>query len=534
VKEHEFISSPAGTGGENQKKENHLWFKQKNEHHTMSEKDRKGEIMKKFRKLFAVLTASALVGAMSFTTMAATINPNDTFIGSGSASIQVNLPTLPEGSTATNTYKVYRVFDATSNGTNISYKLNANHINETDPAKKVPAGFSVDAGGNVKYDGKGTELSESDINAIKGYVTDKDIVATVETNATDKKFTLSNLPYGYYYISTTTGTLVTVDSTNPNVTVQDKNEVPTLDKKITGVTAGSLDADGKKALAQVGTTVNYEATITIGKGAEGYVFHDDMGSGLELVTTPIDVDDNDDKVDKPVSGTDYTLSTNTKDDTIYIEFDNKYIGKLAEGTVITISYDAIVTSDALTYNSENGKNTASLDYGHSTGTNSTPIKETKVHNAKLTVTKVEPTADGKEYTPLAGAGFVLKNADNQFYKKDDSTGKTIVTWVTTEADATELLTTDASNILEFTGLPNGTYTLIEKTIPGGYNQAPNEEFTIAGNDYTQLNLEKAKTVVNNKGIELPSTGGMGTVAFAVVGLIVMAGAAITLIIKKRA
>jgi len=528
VKEHEFISSPAGTGGENQKKENHLWFKQKNEHHTMSEKDRKGEIMKKFRKLFAVLTASALVGAMSFTTMAATINPNDTFIGSGSASIQVNLPALPEGSTATNTYKVYRVFDATSNGTNISYKLNANHTT-------APAGFSVDAGGNVKYDGKGTELSESDINAIKGYVTDKDIVATVETNATDKKFTLSNLPYGYYYISTTTGTLVTVDSTNPNVTVQDKNEVPTLDKKITGVTDGKLDDDGKKALAQVGTTVNYEATITIGKGAEGYVFHDDMGSGLELVTGSIDVDDNDDDVDKPAAGTDYILSTTKSDDTIYIEFKNEYTGALKEGKIITISYDAIVTSDALTYNSEDGKNTASLDYGHSTGSNSTPTKETKVHNAKLTVTKVEPIEGSTtEFKPLAGAGFVLKNADNKFYKKDDSTGKTIVTWVATEAEATELLTTETNNILEFTGLPNGTYTLIEKTIPGGYNQAPNEEFTIAGNDYTQLNLEKAKTVVNNKGIELPSTGGMGTVAFAVVGLIVMAGAAITLIIKKRA
>ena len=41
-------------------------------------------------------------------------------------------------------------------------------------------------------------------------------------------------------------------------------------------------------------------------------------------------------------------------------------------------------------------------------------------------------------------------------------------------------------------------------------------------------------VENKKGLMLPSTGGMGTVAFAVVGLIVMAGAAITLIIKKRA
>lgn len=485
--------------------------------------------MKKFRNLFAVLSTSALVAAMSFTTLAATINKNEGFIGSGSASIKVELPALPAGSTAENEYKVYRVFDATSNGTNISYKLNANHATP-------PAGFSVDEGGNVKYhDSKATTLSQDDINAIKAYVTDKDIVATVTTTATDTEFTLPSLPYGYYYISTTTGTLVTVDSTNPNAEVKDKNEVPTLDKKITGVTDGKLDDDGKKALAQVGTTVNYKATITIGKGAEGYVFHDDMGSGLELVTTSIDVDDNDDDVDKPAAGTDYILSTRKSDDTIYIEFKNEYTGALKEGKVITISYDAIVTSDALTYNSENGKNTASLDYGHSTGTNSTPTKETEVHNAKLTVTKVEPIEGSTtEFKPLAGAGFVLKNADNKFYKKDDSTGKTIVTWVATEAEATELLTTETNNILEFTGLPNGTYTLIEKTIPGGYNQAPNEEFTIAGNDYTQLNLEKAKTVVNNKGIELPSTGGMGTVAFAVVGLIVMAGAAITLIIKKRA
>lgn len=495
----------------------------------MSEEDRKGEIMKKFRNLFAVLSTSALVAAMSFTTMAATIKTNDAFIGSGSASIKVELPALPAGSTAENEYKVYRVFDATSNGTNISYKLNANHAT-------APAGFSVDEGGNVKYhDSKATTLSQDDINAIKAYVTDADIVATVTTTATDKEFTLPSLPYGYYYISTTTGTLVTVDSTNPNAEVKDKNEVPTLDKKITGVTDGKLDDDGKKALAQVGTTVNYEATITIGKGAEGYVFHDDMGSGLELVTTSVDVDDNDDKVDKPVAGTDYTLSMNTGGDTIYIEFDNAYIGKLAEGKVITVSYDATVTSDALTFQSVDGKNTASLDYGHSTGTNSTPTKETEVHNAKLTVTKVEPIEGSTtEFKPLAGAGFVLKNADNKFYKKDDSTGKTIVTWVATEAEATELLTTETSNILEFTGLPNGTYTLIEKTIPGGYNQAPNEKFTVAGGDYTKENLEQERRVVNNKGIELPSTGGMGTVAFAVVGLIVMAGAAVTLIIKKRA
>lgn len=492
--------------------------------------------MKKFRKLFAVLTASALVGAMSFTTMAATIDPNDTFIGSGSASIQVNLPILPEGSTATNTYKVYRVFDATHDGnstsTNISYKLNEHHTT-------APTGFSVDAGGNVKYDGTGTELSEKDINAIKAYVTDADIVATVTTDANDHYFTLSNLPYGYYYISTTTGTLVTVDSTNPNVTVQDKNEVPTLDKKITGVTDGDLDADGKKALAQVGTTVNYKATITIGKAAEGYVFHDDMSSGLALVTDSIKVDDNDDDVAKPVAGTDYTLSTTKTDDTIYIEFDDTYIGKLAKGTVITVSYDATVTSDALTYNSEDGKNTASLDYAHSTGISSTPTKETEVHNAKLTVTKNQPkdpaNPDGDKIA-LAGAGFVIKDGTGKYYKHtvDETTNKASVTWVDDIGEATEHVSGVDGNVPAFTGLANGKYTLVEKTTPAGYNTAPDMSFTIENGLYTAKNLEQTATVTNVKGIELPSTGGMGTVAFAVVGLIVMAGAAVTLIIKKRA
>ena len=480
--------------------------------------------MKKFRKLFTVLAASALVGAMPFTTMA---NPNIN-MNSGSASITVTLPGLPKGSTATNVYKVYRVFDATSDGknTNISYKLNNNH---TD----VPAGFKLD-NGNVTYVGTGENghLTQDDIKAIKEYVKDDEPVATVNTTAEDDKFTLTGLPYGYYYISTTTGTLVTVDSTNPNAEVQDKNEVPTLDKKITGVTDGTLDDDGKKALAQVGTTVHYESTIIIGKGAEGYVFHDDMGSGLELVTDTITVDDNDDKVAAPVSGTDYTLSTTRSDDTIYIEFDDTYIGKLAVGKVITISYDAIVTSGALTYNSVNGKNTASLDYGHSTGTNSTPTKETEIHNAQLTVKKIQPGDGPAEQKPLAGAGFVIKREDGKYYKYTENEAK--VEWVDKIEDTIEYVSDDNGNVPAFTGLSAGKYTLVEKTTPAGYNTAEDFNFEIVKGDYSVNNLVWNVPVLNEKGIELPSTGGIGTVAFAVVGLIVMAGAAVTLIIKKRA
>lgn len=488
--------------------------------------------MKKFRKLFAVLTASALVGAMSFTTMAATINKNESFIGSGSASIKVNLP----GSTATNTYKVYRVFDATSDGenTHISYKLNANHAAD----KTVPAGFTVDAVGNVRYhDPDATALTDADIKAIKGYVTEADLVATVTTEAGENFFELKNLPYGYYYISTTTGTLVTVDSTNPNVTVQDKNEVPTLDKSITGVISGigDVDNDGKKALAQVGTTLSYSATIKVGTGAENYVFHDNMSGGLKLVEGSVVIKDNDDKI----KATDYTLETapNSTTDTIKITFVDEYISKLAKDSVITITYNATVTSDALTFQSVDGKNTATLDYGHSSETNSTPIKSTEVHNAKLTVTKNQPDPNDKENTiPLAGAGFVIKNEAGKYYKYtvDKTTNKASVTWADDIGDATEHVSGDDGSVPAFTGLANGTYTLVEKTTPAGYNTAPDQPFTITDGDYTADNLEQTATVTNVKGLELPSTGGMGTVAFAVVGLIVMAGAAVTLIIKKRA
>ena len=214
--------------------------------------------MKKMKKIFALLIAMVMVLGMSTMVFAA---------GTGSITIT---PPSDVDKTQTITYTIYKVFDAdaSTDGSKISYKL-------VEGKTTAPAGFTVDAAGNVKYAGGDsvTELSEADIAAIAAYVEDDTPVATA-TSTGGAAAVAQNLPNGYYYITTTTGTVVTIDSTKPNATVEDKNIIPGVDKKITGAT--SYDEDGKKALAQVGTEVEYTATITVGKGQIGYVFKDTL------------------------------------------------------------------------------------------------------------------------------------------------------------------------------------------------------------------------------------------------------------------
>lgn len=451
--------------------------------------------MKRMKKIVSFMLAMIMVFAMSVTAFAA---------GTGSITI-----TPPEGvnAGATNTYKIYKVFDAVGDGTNISYKL-------VDGKTTVPAGFTVDDAGNVTYSGTATEndegiieLTEDDIAAIATYVEESDLVATVSATGSGNA-TAANLPNGYYYITTSTGSVVAIDSTNPNVTVTDKNTVPTLEKKITN--ASSYDTDGKKALAQVGSKVTFTATITVGKGATGYVFHDKMDDALKY---------NSDVAVTGIETSKYTVQ-NTPDagDTITITFADG----IAEGTTITITYSATVTSDAFTTDPAN--NTAYVSYGEENSNNKTPESITKVYNAKFTVTK----QDGNNQ-PLAGAGFVIANEDGKYYKLSNG----VVSWVDSIDDATEYTSVNTGAVPAFTGLANGTYTLIEKTVPTGYNKAADSEFTIAEHDYTATNLEQAATVTNKAGSMLPSTGGIGTTLFYIIGGILVIGGGVVLVTKKR-
>ena len=359
----------------------------------------------------ALVLAMMLCMAMSSVVFAAELSEGT---ADTDKTITITPPTGVDGS-ASNTYTVYKIFNATTDGTNISYKsldgtapegfvvddANNVYLGTASDTKTSAAGeIEIKVGGATKYIVPSTaeELTAEQINAIASYAAGLEPVGTVTITGSGAK-TVKVPDYGYYYITTSTGTVVTIDSTHKSASVNDKNTVPSVDKKITG--ANSIDTNGKKALAQVGTDVTYTAEVTVGKGAKGYIFHDTMETGLtynsdvkvyvgdtEVATTNYDVDKSGDKLTA---------------DTFSVSFKDDYIKSLEVGTILKVVYSAKVNEDAITTDPLN--NTCYVSYGDKNSNNKTPTSEADVYEAKFTVTK----KDGNDQ-PLANAGFVISRA----------------------------------------------------------------------------------------------------------------------------
>ncbi|HBK26004.1 MAG TPA: hypothetical protein DDY90_04600, partial [Clostridiales bacterium] len=109
---------------------------------------------------------------------------------------------------------------------------------------------------------------------------------------------------------------------------------------------------------------------------------------------------------------------------------------------------------------------------------------------------------------------------------------------TTVWPANTLLTTDANGKIEIAGLDADTYYLREVKAPDGYNRlADDVEVKIVrttSEDGKTLTLAPVTAKVNNNsGTELPSTGGTGTTIFHVLGSILVIGAGVLLVTRKR-
>ena len=489
---------------------------------------------KAMKKLMAALLAVAMVCAMAIPAFAAE--------GAGAprtGSITIN------GAIAGQTYNIYRILDLEANEGFTAYKYTIND---------VWAGFVNDHTDvfTVKNDIVTSTVTNAakiqDLaNAAGKYAEDNNLTADGTATAADP--TVSNLPLGYYLVVSTpalsANSLCSLGTTNPNVTINEKNGKPTITKQVEHAAGSPASAND----ATVGDTVKFVVTIDAIDGKpENYVMHDKMDEGLTFDSSSVTVKRGETILKK---GTDYELITSPADhDTFDIKFKENVV---KTNDVFTVTYSAALNEKAKV-GTDGNKNETVLTYGDS---GRVTAESTKTYTWSFNIFKY--FMDGTKAKALEGAQFILyrkantnSESENE-YAVMDANGK-IKSWTTGESNAT-VLTSPASGNLTMSGLANGTYYLKEKEAPQGYNplenpieimitaeswttSAPSAKIaykTSATEDATFVEAADGTTVkVENKsGTTLPSTGGIGTTIFYVVGGGLMVAAAILLITKKR-
>lgn len=387
----------------------------------------------------------------------------------------------------------------------------------------------------------------------------------------------TGLALGYWFVSTTSGSLCNLTTTNPSQTIYDKNAKPTIDKTV----------DDEDLTVYVGQDLTYTLTVTTPATVEGYSRYtyevgDTMDEGLNFLAIEsvkigndtLNLDDLDDIFTYLHSGINATADAGTPSNGFKLSADlaekdenedliyAAYLGKKIE-----IKYQAVVTEHAVTADKET--NTAYLTYSKNpydyTDTDKIE-KKIDVYSANIDIEKVDAN---KTATKLSDAKFVLYKMDGntkKYYKYNVvSEGNDSVEWkalpagsadvsAALKADSTfcTVRTTGTDGKIDdiFAGLDAGTYYLEEIAAPAGYN-LPKDAFTVvitknntdpvtitATIDKGTITVEqtdmKAKaTITNGSGSILPSTGGIGTTIFYVLGIILVLGAAILLITRKR-
>ncbi len=213
------------------------------------------------KKIFSLLLVVVMLFAMGTTAFAA-----------GNGSITIDNAVVGE------TYTIYRLLDLESyNAETGAYAYKANSAWETW-LKTQTTYLSFDDQGYVTWvDGADAAAFAK---AAKEYATTNSIANQGSATATSTTVEFTALDLGYYLVDTTLGTLCSLDTTDPSVTIKEKNEEPIIEKEVEEDSTPGTYGDSDDA--NIGQVVNFKTTVTAKEGAEGYVVHDILSPGLTL------------------------------------------------------------------------------------------------------------------------------------------------------------------------------------------------------------------------------------------------------------
>lgn len=487
----------------------------------------------------AALLAVAMVCAMAIPAFAA----EGATHSSSSADGQITIKNAVIG----HTYKIYRILDLQYNDTAKSFRYVKNDkwgafVEGQTTYLSVDSKTGVVTWANSDNADNGTAIKALAIAAGQ-YVKDQGTAFAADDSkvAASSTVIFDNLPLGWYLVVSdlTSDAICSIDTTAKQVTIKEKNGVPTVTKEVE-YASGSW---GQGNDGNVGDTVNFQTTINVTDGdPTNYVLHDQMSKGLTFKENSIAVKVNDTLI------TNYTVEyTNTDKCTFEISFPN---GTLHTNDTVVVTYSATINNDAVVGTTGN-ENETWLKYGDN---GETTHGKTKTYTWSFNIFKYF-TDSNNDIQYLADVEFVLyrKNADDKAeYAKFDSNNK-LTGWTEAENEATKLKT-NATSTVAVEGLDAGTYFLKEITTPGGFNGLTSDvevKITSSCNiltgatyavEYKMVNeegftdtdeQEKVVPIENKRGTTLPGTGGIGTTIFYVIGGGLMAAAAILLITKKR-
>ena len=522
--------------------------------------------MKRIKKIMALMLAAIMMMAMSVTAFAAEG-------AAGTHTLTVNVKTgegVPAQTLKDQTIYLYKLFDVTESGTtgakNYAYTVNTAAgykdvlVAALNTATITTSSTDEDIANAVRNIGNSDTKEVQDFaNAFTTQALTKNPKLDATANSgkledvTSYKFT--GLDAGYYLVYVTGGkeiqsSLVTVDADTTQVNL--KSETPSIEKK----------AD--KETVSIGQVVKYTVTASIpdttGYAEYVYKIHDTLSTGLDFVKNA-DGDALDNATEANVTiafkdtgvtavGTTPTTAALSGEGNRTMALDlSAWVrdNQANKGKAFTVTYYAKVNANAVVTE----KNSATLEYGNkpSETTKTTP-SEAKTPTYPLDILKKKAGTGTGEVAleKLAGAKFKLyKDSvdDTNVIKVSETAvkGSYVVdpTSATTEFESVGNIEEQGYN-LRVNGLAAGTYYLVETQAPEGFNKLTDPiKVTITKDGDTNWTVKKNDTaegdkiidVENSTGSLLPSTGGRGAIAFAVIAALLVFGVAVSFIRDKR-